>query len=57
MDIEDKSVIASEARQSDEVVARSVATWQSQPFHRGLLRPYAARNDNSFYEIASLRSQ
>jgi len=28
------------------VIARSVATWQSQPFHMRLLRPFRARNDN-----------
>ncbi len=28
------------------VIARSIATWQSQPFHMRLLRPFRVRSDD-----------
>jgi hypothetical protein len=37
------------AWQSDEVIARREAPWQSLPF-KGLLRPFGARNDNKNYQ-------
>ncbi len=50
------------------VIAGSAATWQSQPFHMRLLRPFRARNDmrriflafqndSLLYEIAALCPQ
>jgi hypothetical protein len=56
MDIEDKKVIASEARQSDEVVARRDAPWQSHTINCHCEERSDAAT-STFYEIASLRSQ